>query len=278
MFKNPALSPIHASSVIEDIVASPKWVTAPTPVANLDPVEVGGVMVSNATLHNQDEIDKKDTRIGDTVLLQRAGDVIPEIIKVILEKRPINTHKYQLPDFCPECNSEIVKPINEAVARCHNFYCPAQIKGRITHFISRNALNIDGFGVRLVDQLVDNKLVLNISDIFKLSKTKLLTLERMGEKSANNILNSIEKSKSTTFSKFIYALGIRNIGEYSSKVLDKYFDSDLQKLQAAKMDQLESIPEIGTVMAESIINFLLQCTIYRYHCKKFSIYIYHMIG
>ena len=245
----------QVTTTILNIIPSIGRTGAITPVAKLEPVEVGGVIVSNATLHNQDEINKKDTRIGDTVLLQRAGDVIPEIIKVILDKRPTNTQKYQLPDFCPECNSEIVKPINEAVARCHNFSCPAQIKGRITHFISRNAMNIDGFGVKLVNQLVDNNLVFNISDIFTLSKTKLLTLERMGEKSAENILSSIEKSKSTSFSKFIYALGIRNIGEHSSKVLDKYFNSDLKKLKVADIEKLESIPEIGAIMAESIINF-----------------------
>ena len=245
----------QVTTKILNIIPSVGRTGAITPVAKVEPVEVGGVIVSNATLHNQDEINKKDVRIGDTVLLQRAGDVIPEIIKVIFEKRPNEAKQYFLPDYCPVCNSKIIKPIDEAVFRCQNFSCSAQIKGRINHFISRNAMNIDGFGEKLVNQLVEMNLVTKVSDIFKLSKDKLLTLDRMGEKSADNILNSIEKSKSTSFSKFIYALGIRNIGEHSSKILDKYFNSNLNAIENTTIKELESIPEIGTIMAESIINF-----------------------
>ena len=245
----------QVTTKVVNILPSVGRTGAITPVAKLNSVEVGGVIVSNATLHNQDEINKKDVRIGDTVLIQRAGDVIPEIIKVIIEERPNNTQKYFLPDLCPECNSNILKPKNEAVARCHNFSCPAQIKGRIKHFISRNAINIDGFGEKLVDQLVEKGIVNNISDIFNLTKNQLLSLDRMGNKSADNILNSIEKSKLTSFSKFIYSLGIRNIGEHSAKILNKFFNSDLNKLQNSNIEELESIPEIGIIMAESIINF-----------------------
>ncbi len=245
----------QVTTKVVNILPSVGRTGAITPVAKLNSVEVGGVIVSNATLHNQDEINKKDVRIGDTVLIQRAGDVIPEIIKVIIEERPNNTQRYFLPDLCPECNSNILKPKNEAVARCHNFSCPAQIKGRIKHFISRNAINIDGFGEKLVDQLVDKGIVNNISDIFNLTKNQLLSLDRMGNKSADNILNSIEKSKLTSFSKFIYSLGIRNIGEHSAKILNKFFNSDLNKLQNSNIEELESIPEIGIIMAESIINF-----------------------
>ncbi len=245
----------QVTTKVVNILPSVGRTGAITPVAKLNSVEVGGVIVSNATLHNQDEINKKDVRIGDTVLIQRAGDVIPEIIKVIIEERPNNTQRYFLPDLCPECNSNILKPKNEAVARCHNFSCPAQIKGRIKHFISRNAINIDGFGEKLVDQLVEKGIVNNISDIFNLTKNQLLSLDRMGNKSADNILNSIEKSKLTSFSKFIYSLGIRNIGEHSAKILNKFFNSDLNKLQNSNIEELESIPEIGIIMAESIINF-----------------------
>tara|TARA_Y100001968_G_scaffold131855_2_gene120343 strand:- start:159 stop:2168 length:2010 start_codon:yes stop_codon:yes gene_type:complete len=245
----------QVTTKILDIISSVGRTGAITPVAKVNPIKVGGVIVSNATLHNQDEINKKDVRIGDTVLLQRAGDVIPEIIKVIFEKRPDETKQYLLPDYCPVCNSKIIKPIDEAVFRCQNFSCSAQIKGRINHFISRNAMNIDGFGEKLVNQLVEMNLVTKVSDIFKLSKEKLLTLDRMGEKSADNILKSIEKSKSTSFSKFIYALGIRNIGEHSSKILDKYFNSNINELEKTTIDELKSIPEIGKIMAESIINF-----------------------
>ena len=245
----------QVTTKVVNILPSVGRTGAITPVAKLNSVEVGGVIVSNATLHNQDEINKKDVRIGDTVLIQRAGDVIPEIIKVIIEERPNNTQRYFLPDLCPECNSNILKPKNEAVARCHNFSCPAQIKGRIKHFISRNAINIDGFGEKLVDQLVEKGIVNNISDIFNLTKNQLLSLDRMGNKSADNILSSIEKSKLTSFSKFIYSLGIRNIGEHSAKILNKFFNSDLNKLQNSNIEELESIPEIGIIMAESIINF-----------------------
>ena len=245
----------QVTTKVVNILPSVGRTGAITPVAKLNSVEVGGVIVSNATLHNQDEINKKDVRIGDTVLIQRAGDVIPEIIKVIIEERPNNTQRYFLPDLCPECNSNILKPKNEAVARCHNFSCPAQIKGRIKHFISRNAINIDGFGEKLVDQLVEKGIVNNISDIFNLTKNQLLSLDRMGNKSADNILSSIEKSKLTSFSKFIYSLGIRNIGEHSAKILTKFFNSDLNKLQNSNIEELESIPEIGIIMAESIINF-----------------------
>ena len=245
----------QVTTKVVNILPSVGRTGAITPVAKLNSVEVGGVIVSNATLHNQDEINKKDVRIGDIVLIQRAGDVIPEIIKVIIEERPNNTQRYFLPDLCPECNSNILKPKNEAVARCHNFSCPAQIKGRIKHFISRNAINIDGFGEKLVDQLVEKGIVNNIADIFNLTKNQLLSLDRMGNKSADNILNSIEKSKLTSFSKFIYSLGIRNIGEHSAKILNKFFNSDLNKLQNSNIEELESIPEIGIIMAESIINF-----------------------
>ena len=228
---------------------------AVTPVAKLDPVSVGGVLVSNATLHNQDEIDRKDVRVGDTVLIQRAGDVIPEVVKVIHEKRPSNSNPYILPDKCPICHNEVIRPEDEAVARCQNKECPAQIKGQIEHFVSKNCMDIDGFGTKLVDQLVNAGLIKNISNIYDLNIEKLSDLERMAEKSAQNIMDSIEKSKSTTLSRFIHSLGIRNVGEHSGKVLEKSFGGNLSSLMNADVHSLKDIHEIGDIMAESIYDF-----------------------
>ena len=228
---------------------------AVTPVARLNPVTVGGVVVTNATLHNQDEIDRKDVRIGDTVLVQRAGDVIPEVVKIIKSKRPQNTSKYILPTTCPVCSEKVLRPKDESVARCNNFSCPAQVKGRIKHFISKGGLDIEGFGDKLVDQLVDKKQLRTFDDIFKLSFTDLERLDRMAEKSAQNIIDAISNSKKTTFSKFIYALGIRNVGAHLSKVLEEEFDSNILKFQKASIEQLEQINEVGPIVAEAIISF-----------------------
>ena len=245
----------QVTSVILDINASIGRTGAVTPVAKLNPVNVGGVVVTNATLHNQDEIDRKDVRIGDTVLVQRAGDVIPEVVKVINSKRPRNTLKYTLPNSCPVCSKEVLRPKGESVTRCNNLSCPAQIKGRIKHFISKGGLDVEGFGDKLVDQLVDKGLIQNFDGIFKLSFTDLECLDRMAEKSTQNIINAINNSKKTTFSKFIYALGIRNVGAHLSKVLEEKFDSNIMKFQQASIEQLEQINEVGPIVAEAIIRF-----------------------
>ena len=245
----------QVTSVIIDINASIGRTGAVTPVAKLNPVNVGGVVVTNATLHNQDEIDRKDVRIGDTVLVQRAGDVIPEVVKAIKSKRPHNATKYTLPSTCPVCSKKVLRPKGESVARCNNLSCPAQIKGRIKHFISKGGLDIEGFGDKLVDQLVDKNLLKTFDDIFKLSFIDLEGLDRMAEKSAQNVINAINNSKKTTFSKFIYALGIRNVGAHLSKVLEEKFDSNILKFQQASIDQLEQINEVGPIVAEAIISF-----------------------
>ena len=228
---------------------------AVTPVAKLEPVSVGGVVVSNATLHNQDEIDRKDVRIGDTVLIQRAGDVIPEIVKVIHEKRPADTNAYTLPDTCPVCCHSVFRLEDEVVTRCQNMECQAQIKGRIEHFVSKNCMDIDGFGIKLVDQLVDTGLVTNISDIFCLNLEQLSGLERMAEKSAQNVLAAIETSKSTSMARFIHGLGIRNVGEHTGKVLEKSFSGNLDRLMQSEIEDLTVIHEVGEIMAESIVGF-----------------------
>ena len=245
----------QAETIINDIIASVGRTGSITPVAILEPVNVGGVMVSKATLHNQDELDKKDIRIGDTVTIQRAGDVIPKVLKTIIEKRPKNTKKYLLPKYCPVCNEPAKKSNSEVVLRCQNYYCDAQIKGRIKHFISKEGIDVDGFGEKLVDQLVDNNILKNIADIFYLNKKDLANLDRMGEKSATNIINAIEKSKFITLTQFINGLGIRNIGSHASKILDKTFDSNIENLINADYDSLLSIHEIGEIMVQSISDY-----------------------
>ena len=250
----------QATTLVQNIIPSVGRTGAVTPVARLEPVNVGGVVVTNATLHNQDEINRKDVRVGDTVLIQRAGDVIPEVVKVIPAKRPPETKAYQLPTACPSCGQEVFRPEGEVVARCQNLSCPAQVKGRIEHFVSKGALDIDGFGEKLVDQLVDKKLILTVDDIFKLNFDDLVNLERMAEKSALNILTAIQDSKQTTFARFVYALGIRNVGAHLSKVLEKAFVGDIEKFMNAEEEELEAIDEVGPIVAETITIFLSNCT------------------
>ena len=245
----------QVTTVINDIFASVGRTGAITPVAKLEPVEVGGVTVTNATLHNQDEIDRKDIRIGDTVLIERSGDVIPKVIKVIQEKRPKNTKGYHLPNHCPACNGGLLRPENEVVFRCFNYSCPAKIKGKLKHFVSKHALDVDGLGQKLIDQLVNEGIIKNVDDLFRIQKKQLADLERMGEKSADNIIGSINKSKLTTFSRFIYALGIRHVGEHISKLLERTYERDFDSFLTASYEDLESIEEIGPIVAQSIIDF-----------------------
>lgn len=249
--KFPAM---QETTVIKDIVVQVGRTGALTPVAIMEPVEVGGVVVSRATLHNQDEIERKDVRIGDTVVIQRAGDVIPEVVQVIREKRTGAEKPFTMPDKCPVCGGDVERPEGEAVARCVNIACPAQVKERIVHFASRNALNIEGVGPAQVEQLVDKELVHDPADLYFLRKEDLLQLERMGEKLATNILNAIERSKDTTLAKLIYGLGIRHVGEHVSQVLADNFKS-LDALRNASEDELSGVPEIGPVIARSIEMF-----------------------
>ena len=244
------------TTTILDIVPSVGRTGAITPVAKLNPVNVGGVLVSNATLHNQDEIVRKDIRIGDTVIIHRAGDVIPEVIKVIKDKRNSKSQTYRLPTLCPSCKKSAVREPDDAVLRCINSSeCPAQIKGKMKHFVSKNCMDIDGMGDKLIDSLIDNKVINRYSDIFNLAYDDLQNIERMAEKSINNILNSINKSKNTDFYRFLNGLGIRNIGTHTSKLLDKEFKSDINKLSQATREYLSQIHEIGEIMASSIIDY-----------------------
>ena len=245
----------QVTTIIENIDVQIGRTGAITPVARLEPVQVGGVTVTNATLHNQDEIDRKDIRIGDTVLVERAGDVIPKIVKVIIEKRPQETEKYQIQNNCPVCSHNVYRSEDEAVMRCQNLSCPAQIKGRIEHFISRNALDIDGFGEKLVEQLVNKNILSSVDEIFTLKYDDLVNLDRMADKSAKNILLAIENSKNTTFTRFIYGLGIRNVGEHIAQILEKHFNADIQAFMNTNQGELDKIFEIGPIVSEGIVRF-----------------------
>jgi len=243
------------TTVIEDIVLSVGRTGAVTPVAKLQPVKVGGVVVSNVTLHNQDEIDRKDIRVGDTVLIQRAGDVIPQVVKVIKEKRPSNTSPFKMTNTCPECDHDVYRPEDEVVARCQNLSCPAQVKRRIEHFVSKNAMDIDGVGEKLIDQLVEKNLVKSVDDLYRLTLDQLSELERMAEKSAKNTISAINNSKSTTFHRFVHALGIRNVGEHVAKVLEKSFTGNIEIFMKTNAEVLEDIDEVGPIVAETIVKF-----------------------
>lgn len=244
-----------------------------TPVARLKPVFVGGVTVTNATLHNQDEIQRKDVRVGDTVIVRRAGDVIPEVVSIVPERRPYrqvpgkdlfdNAQEpefapFEMPTSCPVCGSHVIKEEGEAISRCTGgLFCSAQRKQALWHFASRKAMDIDGLGEKLVEQLVDEGIVRTPADMYKLGLAKLTALERMAEKSAGNLLAAIETSKNTTLPRFIYALGIRNVGEATAKDLARHF-GDIDALIHASIEQLLAVPDVGPIVAQSIVDFFAE--------------------
>jgi DNA ligase (NAD+) len=229
-----------------------------TPVARLAPVFVGGVTVTNATLHNEDEVRRKDVRIGDTVIVRRAGDVIPEVVAALPERRRGSERAFVMPERCPVCGSAVRRLPDEAVARCSGgLYCPAQRKQAILHFASRRALDIEGLGEKLVDQLVDRQLVKHPADLYRLDAATLAGLERMGGKSAQNIVEAIARSKRTTLARLIYSLGIRNVGEATAKDLARHF-GDLEALMSADAEALQRVPDVGPVVAESIAGFFAE--------------------
>lgn len=226
-----------------------------TPVARLKPVFVGGVTVSNATLHNMDEVARMDLRIGDTVVVYRAGDVIPKVVGVVADRRPPHARHVHLPAHCPVCGSDVVKPEGEAIARCTGgLYCPAQRKESIRHFASRLAMNIEGLGEKIIDQLVEQELVHSVADLYALTVPQLAALERMGEKSAQNLVNAIAGSKATTLQRFLYALGIREVGEATALALARHFGS-LPPLLEAGEEQLMAVPDVGPVVAAAVAQF-----------------------
>ncbi|AOJ68505.1 MULTISPECIES: NAD-dependent DNA ligase LigA [Burkholderia] len=229
-----------------------------TPVARLEPVFVGGATVTNATLHNEDEVRRKDIRIGDTVVVRRAGDVIPEVASAVLERRPADAREFVMPTECPECGSRIERLPDEAIARCTGgLFCPAQRKQALWHFAQRRALDIDGLGEKIIDQLVEQNIVRTPADLFHLGFSTLVELDRFAEKSAQNLIESLEKAKHTTLARFIYALGIRHVGESTAKDLAKHFGS-LDPIMDASIDALLEVNDVGPVVAESIHQFFAE--------------------
>ncbi|WP_405229203.1 NAD-dependent DNA ligase LigA [Lentisalinibacter sediminis] len=245
-------------TVVRDVEFQVGRTGAVTPVARLEPVFVGGVTVSNVTLHNMDEIARKDVRIGDTVIVRRAGDVIPEIVSVVIDRRPKNARQISLPEHCPVCGSAVERPEGEAVARCSGgLICAAQRKESLRHFASRRAMDIDGLGEKIVEQLVESRKVESPDDLYRLTAEELAELERMGEKSAENLVAALESSKKTTLDRFLYALGIREVGETTAANLARYF-GDLDALMDADQEALEAVPDVGPVVASHIRAFFAE--------------------
>ena len=229
-----------------------------TPVARLEPVSVGGVTVTNATLHNEAEVHRKDVRPGDTVIVRRAGDVIPEVVSVVMSKRKKGARKFKMPAHCPVCDSEVIKQEGEAVARCSGgLYCAAQRKEAIKHFASRKAMDIDGLGDKLVEQMTDSGLINHVADLYSLKARQIADMERMGEKSADNLIAALEKSKATTLPKFIYALGIREVGEATALSLANHFGT-FGAIREADIETLQQVPDVGPVVAANVYHFFRQ--------------------
>ena len=241
-------------TILEDILVQVGRTGTLTPVAVLKPIELAGSTVSRASLHNQDEIGRKDVRIGDHVLIEKAGEIIPQIVEVVKNKRKGSEKEFFMPKKCPACGSAVKKLKNEVALRCENMSCPAQLKERIRHFASKEAMDIEGMGDAIVAQLVDKKMVKSYGDIYILKHEELANLERMADKSATNLINAIERSKANSFNRLVYGLGIRHVGVRSAWILASRFKS-LNRLADSGIEELQSINEIGPVMAESIFNF-----------------------
>jgi DNA ligase (NAD+) len=246
----------QAETQILDIVLQVGRTGVITPVAKVQDVEISGAVITSATLHNQDEIDKKDIRINDFIIIERSGDVIPKVLETIKKKRPTNTKKFNISNFtCPSCDSSIKRTKDEVAYRCVNLQCKAKIKGAIEHFCSKNAMNIDGLGPQIVDQLMDENLIKNVDDLFTITYSDLISLDRFQDKSANNLINSIEQSKDTTFPRFVFSLGIPHVGQHVSKILDSYCNSSVDNLSKVSFEELENIDGIGSIVAQSVIDF-----------------------
>ncbi len=242
------------TTFVRDIIISIGRTGALTPTAMLEPVEVDGSTVSRATLHNEDEIRRKDVRIGDKVLIQKAGDIIPEVVKVIKDVRTGDEQEFVMPEACPACGSEVFRDPDEAVHRCLNVGCPAKLREKIIHFASRDAMNIDGLGPSIIDKLLEAELISDFGDLYNLEHEELAGLERLGDKSAENLLEALEKSKERSFDRVIYALGIRHVGSRTAGLITAEFSS-IDELRAAEISDLSAINEVGEVIAESIVNF-----------------------
>jgi DNA ligase (NAD+) len=228
-----------------------------TPVAELEAVGIGGVTVRNASLHNMDEINRKDIRIGDTVVVERAGDVIPYVVKVMTEKRTGHEKQFVMPAHCPVCGAEVEREEGEAAYRCTGLACQAQLKERLKFFASRGSMDIEGIGEKIIEQMVDKGLVADAGDLYRLSKEQVAALDRMADKSAQNLIDAIEKSKSTTLPRFVSSLGIRHVGEATAKQLAEHF-GDLAHIMDANEEQLQEVRDVGPQVARSIAHFFAQ--------------------
>lgn len=249
--------PETKETVLRDIVVQVGRTGVLTPKAELEPVRLAGTTVTYATLHNQDYITQKDIRIGDTVLVRKAGEIIPEIVAVVPDKRPADALPYMLPERCPVCGAEVVRDEDGAALRCTGAECPAQLQRNITHFASRDAMDIEGLGPAVVAQLVENGLIANVADLYDLHAQDVAQLDRMGAKSAENLIRAIEKSKANDLSKLIYGLGIRQVGEKAAAVLARHFGT-LDALTAAPTEELTEIPDVGEITAKCIVDYLNQ--------------------
>jgi len=246
--------PAEAFTRINKIVVQVGRTGVLTPIAELDPVEVGGVVVKRATLHNYDEVMRKDIRQGDTVIVKRAGDVIPAIVRPVLEKRPVNTMVFKMPESCPACGARVVSKEGGAAHRCNNPVCPAQTREALKHFVSRKAMNIDGIGEAIIDQLIEKNIIKDPADLYHLDPEKLLNMERMGEKSLGNLINAIDKSRHVNAHSFLFALGIRHLGEKGARLLIEKFN-DFNNIKTASFDTLIKIDGIGPEIAGSVVDF-----------------------
>ncbi|WP_387692818.1 NAD-dependent DNA ligase LigA [Photorhabdus sp. RM71S] len=254
-FKFPAQEQM---TIVRDVEFQVGRTGAITPVARLEPVQVSGVIVSNATLHNADEIERLGLRIGDTVIIRRAGDVIPQVVGVLEERRPQDSNEVVFPEHCPVCGADIERIEGEAVARCTGgLVCGAQRKEALRHFVSRRAMDVDGMGEKIIDQLVDKEYVKTPADLFRLTAGKLTGLDRMGPKSAQNVVDALEKAKRTTFARFLYALGIREVGEATAANLAAHF-GELDKLRSADEEALKEVQDVGEVVAKHVVNFFIE--------------------
>ena len=250
--------PAHqATTVVRDIFVGVGRTGALTPVALMEPVKVGGVTVSRATLHNEDEIKRKDVRIGDTVVVQRAGEVIPEVVEVVKDKRTGKEVEFRMPDKCPVCGADVERVPGEAVSRCVGIACPAQLRENIIHFASRGAMDIDGVGPALIDQLIENDLIHDPADLYYLKSEDILPLERMADRSAANTIDAIENSKGASLARLIYALGIRHVGDRTAAALADHFGT-IEELKKATEDELAAVPDVGPVVAASVATFFRQ--------------------
>ena len=250
-FKYPAE---EAPTIIKDIIVNVGRTGAVTPMAIMQPVQLAGTTVQRATLHNSDRVSELDIRIGDTVIIRKAGEIIPEVLRVIKELRPPQTQPYQIPSHCPECNSLLVRPKGEAVTRCVNHSCPAILRGSLVHWASRDALDIRGLGEKIVILLIENGLVKSIADLYSLQVEQVATLARMGEKSATNLINAIAASKNQSYARVLYGLGIRYVGNVNAKLLAENF-SDINLLAQASIESLEAVYGIGEEIAQAVFEW-----------------------